>query len=235
VLVEGLAGGSVVGRDPGHVGWRRWGGSAGGFEDPSGGGGEDHPVGEIGVAGDPEQALVVLAVVVSAQADEVPSHRLAVVLPVDDVMDLDPQGRVAARDPAATVAMLHEPPDPPGHDPLAPSDLDGVAVAVPDSGDVAVAGQVPAQGRWEGGAGVHLGPPRVAVDRGLEVDQHPGPGGDLRPRRIGAQHRLGHPHHHIGPGDRLDPEIDVGPGRGPALGRCPLPSGGPLGIVEPIP
>jgi hypothetical protein len=153
----------------------------------------------VGVAGDAEEPLVVHAVVVAAEADEVPGDGVAVVFPVDDVVDLDVGLAVAAGDAAAAVAVFDEAADAAGDDAVGAADLDGVAFGVPHGGDVAVAGEVPAQGVGEGGAHVHLGPPRVSVDGGLEVDQHAGAGGDLGPGGVVAEDALGHPDDGIGP------------------------------------
>ena len=169
------------------------------------------PSGCVGVAGDAEQALVVEAVVVPAQADQVPGHGLAVVFPVDDVVDLDPQGGVAAGDPAAAVAVLDQPADPPRHDPLGPPDLDGVAVGVPDRGDVAVAGEVAAHGRRQGGAHVQLGPPPLAVDRAPAGGPAPRAGTRPRRRRRRGSARCGpSPPARRPTPTRRDPELGVG-------------------------
>jgi hypothetical protein len=138
VAVESFAGGAGVGLGGGHlVGLRGW---AGWSDVGAGGGGEDHAVGVVGVAGDAEVALVVHAVVVAAEADEVPGDGVAVVFPVGDVVDLDVGLAVAAGDAAAAVAVLDEAADAAGDDAVGAADLGGVAVGVPDGGDVAVAG-----------------------------------------------------------------------------------------------
>ena len=65
--------------------------------------GEGDAVGLVGVAGDPQSALVVEPVVVGAEADQVPGVGRAVVLPVNDVVHLEPVGFGATGDPASVV------------------------------------------------------------------------------------------------------------------------------------
>src|SRR5690606_9935542 len=68
------------------------------------------PVGEgdtarrVGVAADAQLTAVVPAVVLGAESDQIPRFGRAVVLPVDDVVDLDVVGLVAAGYPASLVA-----------------------------------------------------------------------------------------------------------------------------------
>ena len=68
--------------------------------------GEVQSVGLVGVAGEPEGAFVVEAVVVTAEADEVVGVGGAAVAPVDDVVDVEPLGVGAAGGSAAAVAVF---------------------------------------------------------------------------------------------------------------------------------
>jgi len=63
---------------------------------------------DVGVALDPEFAPVVHPMVSGAQGDEVPGVGGSVVFPVDDVVDLEVVGLVAAGDGAGLVAAQHD-------------------------------------------------------------------------------------------------------------------------------
>jgi len=72
--------------------------------------GEAQPVGGFGVAFDGVGALVVEAVVVGAQGAEVAGGGEAAVFAVDEVVDVDPAGLVAAGVASAFVAVFDDEP-----------------------------------------------------------------------------------------------------------------------------
>lgn len=85
--------------------------------------GEDQPAGRfgigsgryIGIAGDPDQTLVMHTVMLSTQQNRVRGDGRSPVLPVDDVMYLQPVASVASRNPALIpVTMLDKSTEPLG-------------------------------------------------------------------------------------------------------------------------
>src|SRR6478735_529032 len=72
--------------------------------------GEDDPASEVGVPGDAQLALVVQAVVVRTEADQIPGVRPAAVFPVDDVVHLEVLVAATSGNPAASVTEDHDTP-----------------------------------------------------------------------------------------------------------------------------
>ena len=91
--------------------------------------GEDESAGDVGVAGDAEFALVVESVVVRTQPDEIPGFGRAVIVPVDDVVDLDVLVAPTPGDTTATVAEYHDTAGAVGDDVLGTTDGDRDTVA----------------------------------------------------------------------------------------------------------
>ncbi len=86
----------------------RWRRSAAGGQSSAAGVGEDQGLRPVSVAADAELALVVQAVVAGTEADEVPGLGGAVVVPVLDVVDLDPGAGAPRHLAVAVVAMYHQ-------------------------------------------------------------------------------------------------------------------------------
>jgi len=107
--------------------------------------GEGEAVGSVRVADDGEVAFVVLAVVLGAEADEVPGDGLTAVLPVDDVVHMDPEALVAAGDAAPSITVLDEATDAAGDDADGASEVDRGAVGPAGDLHVSVAGEEAAQ------------------------------------------------------------------------------------------
>ena len=116
--------------------------TAAGLHDLAVGVGEHQSVGVVGVAGDPELALVMQPVMPRTQARQIPGvgRTGAVVgVPVDDVMDVQEPIRAAARDAAAAVTQDHEAAGAFGHGALGASDTDRDPALLVDGGDDGVA------------------------------------------------------------------------------------------------
>ncbi len=88
--------------------------------------GEGDPVRFVGIALSAELSPVVLAMVVLAEAEQVRRVRRTSVLPVLDVVHMQPAAAVAARYPAPTISDLDDEPRSVGHGAKRPS---GGAVA----------------------------------------------------------------------------------------------------------
>lgn len=96
----------------------------------------------VGVPRDPELPAMVGVMVVGTQTDELARVGLAIVTPVDDVVELEVTGRGgAAGEPAALVAGFDQAAGPPGHDASCPTDIDRVTLGLPDRLDDAVTGE----------------------------------------------------------------------------------------------
>ena len=98
----------------GGLGWwpGRWPGHRGGVHHPAKTVGEHQPMRIIGVASDPEPALVMQPVVSRTEASQVPSVGRAVAVvgvPVDDVMDVQELIRGAPRNPTPAIPQDHQP------------------------------------------------------------------------------------------------------------------------------
>src|SRR4051812_8573295 len=93
---------------------------------------EDPPIRPLGASFDAEVAEVVEPVVASAQAEEVGGVGAPVVLPVDDVVDLQAAAALAPRDPAGPVAVLDHAAGAVRDGSLGPADRDRDSVAADD-------------------------------------------------------------------------------------------------------
>ena len=90
--------------------------------------GEHDTVGCVRVAADAELAAVMQPVMVWAQTDQVPGVGRAVVVPVDDVMDLHEVMLATARNPAALITQDHNASGAVGHDVPAATHRDGYPI-----------------------------------------------------------------------------------------------------------
>jgi hypothetical protein len=115
-----------AGGGPGGVGDGR-GGPPGGTEGASEGVGEAQPafVVAFGVAADAEEPEVVGPVVVATQTEAVPGVGRAAVLPMEDVMNLQPVAALATGHRAAAVATFDQPAEPSGDDAGLATDAQG--------------------------------------------------------------------------------------------------------------
>ncbi len=130
----------------------------------------------VGVACDAELALVVQAVVVWAQGDEVPGVGGATVLPVDDVVYFQHVAVGAAGHSAVLVAQDDEAAGAFGDDAPGASDRDRYRIVDEGGGDQSVASDVAGDGVGEASASV-VGGGAVGVE--VDVDPEPVAAGEV--------------------------------------------------------
>jgi hypothetical protein len=104
--------------------------------------GEGEPVGAAGIAGDAEGAEVHHPVVGRTERHEIVRVGTPASGPVHEVVDVEPASPVAARHPAAAVAMLDGRPQPAGHGALAAAHGQWLGPPLQQAPHGAVAGQI---------------------------------------------------------------------------------------------
>jgi len=93
----------------------------------------------VGIAFYPKLAQMVQPMMTMAQSDQVLGVRFAAVLPVADVMDLEPAAAVTPWHPTPPVALLDHDPCAAGHGPEGPTDADRLAAGFQYRPDASVA------------------------------------------------------------------------------------------------
>jgi len=111
------------------------------------------------------------AMMSATQGEQICGIGSPAVLPMPDMMDLEPPGALAPGDPTAAVALLDGEAGAVGHDAGLAADAEGCAVDVGLHPGLGVTGHEPAQAVGQGRAQVHMGVgPAVGV--GADVDHH---------------------------------------------------------------
>jgi hypothetical protein len=105
-----LADGHLEGCGGGHQRPAPWRRPAAAGEGPAALVGEQHAVRLVGVSRDPQPAQVVETVMAGAQGQQVGGVGSAAVLPVLDVVHVQPTGALAPRHPAAPISVFNNDP-----------------------------------------------------------------------------------------------------------------------------
>jgi len=149
----------------------RWAGSATGSHWSTPGIGESDAVGSVGVAGDAELAPVVKAMMSATQGQQIGGIGSPAILPVPDMVDLEPPGALAPGDPTPAVTLLDGEAGAVGHDAGLASHAEGCAVDVGLHPGLGVTGHEPAQIVGQGRSQVQV-TTSLAVGVGADVDHH---------------------------------------------------------------